>query len=164
MSASLAGVSLRVSKAFVEATPKATKVLNADNLRLWAEMGRKLAMANADAGIKFFSEGVSKFKKIPTKSRSLVFQICQRQLLLSSSIALETYEFIPELAGEIDDDELFTEILGVAGEVANRSAKHSADFLRNTPKVAEAVRNNREMQKLFWIWLPICFANGRDDC
>jgi hypothetical protein len=50
MSASLAGVSLRVSRAFVEATPDATRVLNAENLRAWAEMGRKLAMANVDAG------------------------------------------------------------------------------------------------------------------
>jgi nitric oxide reductase NorD protein len=147
MSASLAGVSLRVSKAFVEATPKATKVLNADNLRLWAEMGRKLAMANADAGVKFFADGVSEFKKVPLKARSLVFQICTRQLILSSSIALETFEAIPELAKQVDNDELFTDILTVANEVANRSAKHSADFLSSTPKVAEHLKRDKKIQK-----------------
>jgi nitric oxide reductase NorD protein len=147
MSASLAGVSLRVSKAFVEATPKATKVLNAENLRLWAEMGRKLAMANADAGVKFFTDGVSAFKNVPPKARSLVFQICTRQLILSSSIALETFEAIPTLAKEVGDDELFTEILKVANDVANRSAKHSADFLRHTPKVAAVIKNDKKTQK-----------------
>ena len=147
MSASLAGVSLRVSKAFVEATPKATKVLNADNLRLWAEMGRKLAMANADAGVKFFTDGVSAFKNVPPKARSLVFQICTRQLILSSSIALETFEAIPDLAKKVSDDELFTEILTVANEVANRSAKHSADFLRHTPKVAAVIKSDKKVQK-----------------
>jgi nitric oxide reductase activation protein len=147
MSASLAGVSLRVSRAFVEATPKATKVLNADNLRLWAEMGRKLAMANADAGVKFFTDGVSEFKKVPPKARSLVFQICTRQLILSSSIALETFEAIPNLAKEVGNDEFFTEILTVANEVANRSAKHSADFLKATPKVAEHLKKDKKIQK-----------------
>ena len=54
MSATLAGVSLRVSREFVEAVPTAARVLSADDLRSWAEMGRRLAMGNADLGAKFF--------------------------------------------------------------------------------------------------------------
>jgi len=98
MSASLAGVSLRVSREFVEAVPKAAKILSADDLRNWAEMGRRLGMGNADAGAKFFSDGVDGFKAVPENARSIVFQICIRQLVLSSSIALETFELIPRLA------------------------------------------------------------------
>src|SRR4028119_169528 len=56
MSAALAGVSLRVSREFVEAVPKAAKILSAEDIRNWAEMGRRLAMANADLGAKFFIE------------------------------------------------------------------------------------------------------------
>ncbi|HEX8286708.1 MAG TPA: VWA domain-containing protein [Pyrinomonadaceae bacterium] len=140
MSASLAGVSLRVSREFVEAVPKAAKILSAEDLRNWAEMGRRLAMGNADLGAKFFSEGVGGLKTIPEKARSTVFQICTRQLVLSSSIALETYELVPRLAKEIKDDELLTEILQLASEIANRSAKHSADFLQKTPQVAAALK------------------------
>src|SRR5258708_4061665 len=62
-SASLAGVSLRVSREFVEAVPKASKILNAEDLRSWAEMGRKMAMVDTEAGIKFFSYGVADFRK-----------------------------------------------------------------------------------------------------
>jgi nitric oxide reductase NorD protein len=138
-SASLAGVSLRVSREFVEAVPKAARVLSADDLRHWAEMGRRLAMGNADTGAKFFSAGVGNLKSVPEPARPLVFQICTRQLVLSSSIALETFELIPRLAKEIKDDGLFSEILKLAAEIANRSAKHSSDFLQKTPQVAASL-------------------------
>ena len=140
MSASLAGVSLRVSREFVEAVPKAAKILSADDIKNWAEMGRRLAMANADLGAKFFVDGATELKRIPEKARPLVFQICTRQLVLSSSIALETFNLIPTLAKEIGDDKLFTDILQLAAEIANRSAKHSADFLQKTPQVAAALK------------------------
>ena len=140
MSAALAGVSLRVSREFVEAVPKAAKILSADDIRNWAEMGRRLAMGNADLGAKFFADGAGELKKVPEKARPLVFQICTRQLVLSSSIALETFQLIPTLAKEIGDENLFADILKLASEIANRSAKHSTDFLNKTPKVAESLR------------------------
>ena len=58
MSASLAGVSLRVSREFVEAVPAAAEILSADDLRNWAEVGRRLAMGNAGTGAAFFAAGV----------------------------------------------------------------------------------------------------------
>ncbi len=140
MSASLAGVSLRVSREFVEAVPKAARILSADDLRNWAEMGRRLAMGNSDLGAKFFAAGVGDLRFVPESARSLVFQICTRQLVLSSSIALETFKLIPRLAKEVKDGELFSEILQLASEIANRSAKHSADFLQKTPEVAAGLK------------------------
>jgi nitric oxide reductase NorD protein len=140
-SASLAGVSLRVSREFVEAVPKAARILSADDLRHWAEMGRRLAMGNADLGARFFSEGVEGLKLVPEKARPLIFQICTRQLILSSSIALETFELIPRLAKEMKDDELLSAFLKLAAEIANRSAKHSADFLQKSPQVCAALKN-----------------------
>jgi hypothetical protein len=137
-SASLAGVSLRVSREFVEAVPRAARVLSADDLRNWAELGRRLAMGNADSGANFFARGVKDLKSVPEPARPLVFQICMRQLVLSSSIALETFDLVPRLAAEIKDDALFADILKLASEIANRSAKHSADFLQKTPAVAAA--------------------------
>ena len=47
ISAALAGVSLRVSREFVEAVPKAANILSADDLRNWGEFGRRLAMGSA---------------------------------------------------------------------------------------------------------------------
>lgn len=139
-SAALAGVSLRVSREFVEAVPKAAKILSADDIRNWVEMGRRLAMGDAETGTKFFASGVTELEVIPEPARSSVFQICTRQLVLSSSIALESFKLIPKLAANIHDDELLSEILRLAGDVAARSAKHSSDFLHKTPAVAAALR------------------------
>jgi nitric oxide reductase activation protein len=161
-SASLAGVSLRVSREFVEAVPKAARVLSADDLRNWAEMGRRLAMGNAELGANFFAAGVKDLKLVPERARPLVFQICTRQLVLSSSISLETFELIPRLAREIKDDELLTEILQLASEIANRSAKHSSDFLQKTSQVAKSLEKfgdeKREVSKSV-VALASHFAN-----
>jgi hypothetical protein len=141
MSAALAGVSLRVSREFVEAVPRASEILSADDMRLWAEMGRRLAMGNAETGAVFFAGGVEDLLLVPETSRSRVFQICTRQLVLSSSVSLETFKMIPALAAEVSDHRFFADVLDLAAEIANRSAKHSSDFLKNTPAVAAAIRS-----------------------
>ena len=139
VSAALAGVSLKASREFVAAVPAAADVLSAEDIRLWGELGRRLAMGSADVGSKFFSEGVEPLSAVPEAARPLVFQICTRQLVLSSSIALETYHSIPELGVKVGDDELLTDVLKLALDIANRSAKHSAEFIQKTPPVAEAL-------------------------
>ncbi len=136
VSAALAGVSLRVSREFVEAVPVAGKTLSADDLRRWGELGRRLAMGNAETGTRFFAAGVKDIKRLPEKARPLLFDICTRQLVLSSSIALGTFKLIPEIAKSIDDDDLLLGILDLANEIATRSARHSSEFLENTPAVA----------------------------
>jgi hypothetical protein len=81
---------------------------------------------------------------------------------LSSSIALETFNLIPVLAKEIGDDGLFTDILQLASEIANRSAKHSADFLQKTPQVAAALKrfgNDKSTVAKSVIALASRFAN-----
>src|SRR5258708_37804347 len=122
ISAALAGVSLRVSREFVEAVPKAAKILSADDLRHWGELGRRLAMGNADTGTTFFADGVASLKQVPEVARAAVFQICTRQLVLSSSISLETFKLVPKIASDIDDEKLLTDVLNLAVEIAQRSA------------------------------------------
>lgn len=138
-SAALAGVSLPVSREFVAAVPKAAKVLSADDLRHWGEFGRRLAMGSADTAVKFFADGVTGLKHLPEHTRSAVFQICTRQLVLSSSIALETFHLVPVIAKQIKDEKLLTDVLNLTVEIAQRSAKHSAEFLEHTPAVADAL-------------------------
>src|SRR5437879_10708693 len=80
ISAALAGVSLRVSREFVEAVPKAAKILSAEDLRHWGELGRRLAMGNADTGARCFADGVASLKHVPEAGRAAVFQSCTCQL------------------------------------------------------------------------------------
>lgn len=139
ISAALAAVSLRVSREFVEAVPSASKILSADDLRLWGEFGRRLAMGDAETGVKFFQSGVAGLRDVPDDARNAVFQLCTRQLVLSSSIALTSFDQIPQIAAEIDDKKLLSEVLNLAYDIAQRSAKHSAEFLEHTPAVAKAL-------------------------
>ena len=139
MSASLAAVSLKVSRAFVNAVPEAATAFTADDLRLWAEFGRRLAMGSADSGVKFFQRDVSVLAGVPAAARSDVFQICIRQLVLSSSTALATYDAIPAIAADITDEEFLVRVLKLAADIAQRSAKHSAEFVEKMPAVAKAL-------------------------
>lgn len=146
-SAALAGISLRASRAFVEAVPKAAKVLSAENMRSWGEIGRRIAMGSADAGVAFFVEGLEDLTAVPKNARGYVFQIVNRQLILSSSIALETLRSMGKLASHVGDDELFSDILKLTVEIAGRSAKHSADFLKHTSSVADSLNTFADDKK-----------------
>jgi hypothetical protein len=139
VSAALAGVSLKVSREFVEAVPSAAKILSADDLRQWGELGRRLAMGSSEIGVKFFASGVGGLKRVPPNARAAVFNISTRQLVLSSSTALESFALIPKIAAEVKDKKLLADILSLAAEIAERSAKHSADFLAHTPATARAI-------------------------
>ncbi|MBC7796143.1 MAG: hypothetical protein H7Z37_04630, partial [Pyrinomonadaceae bacterium] len=141
IAANLAGVSLRASKEFLQAAGGAADVLSPDDLRSWGELGRKLAMTNADTGVKYFADGVENFREIPEQSRTLVFQVCLRQLVLSSAVAVETFHLAPEIAASVKDEDSLNKIFGVAAEIAKRSAKHSADFLKNTVKLVAAIES-----------------------
>lgn len=136
-SANIAGVSWRASVEFLRAVPDAANVLEAEDLRAWGEMGRRLAMGDAETAITFFNEGVGSLETIPLTARPLVFQICTRQMSLSSSIAISTFQLAPALAQQIKDEKLLTEVFKIASDISHRSAKHSADFLESAPKVLE---------------------------
>ncbi|HEU4596474.1 MAG TPA: VWA domain-containing protein [Pyrinomonadaceae bacterium] len=139
VSAGLAGVSLRVGVDFLRAVPEAARVLDAEELRAWGEMGRRLAMADAETGAGFFAAGVEELREVPRGARRLLFEVCGRQLSLSTSVALETYKSAPELARGVGDEALLGAVFEVALEVARRSARHSADFLAATPGVFESL-------------------------
>lgn len=147
ITASLASVSLRVSREFVEGVIAASKVFSPEQIRLWAEIGKKLTMSNPDLGASFFSQEIQHFSSVPEEARTFALQICLRQQILSSNIALETFRQIPELAKEVQSKEFFTKILQVANEVAQRSAKHSADLLKATPKLVKVIESFDNKQK-----------------
>jgi nitric oxide reductase NorD protein len=146
-SASIAGVSLRASIEFLRAAGEASRILEATELRAWGEMGRRLAMGDVETSISFFNEGAHDLENVPSEARPLIFQVCSRQMTLSSSVALDTFKSAPALSRFITDAELLRSILEVAAEISKRSAKHSADFLKATPRVARRVRDFQEDER-----------------
>lgn len=138
-SAALAGVSLRVSREFVEAIPAAAKILSADDIRSWGELGRRLAMGKADTGAAFFASGVDGLRTLTPKARASTFDLCSRQLVLSSSTALDTFNRIPQIAERLANDALLERALALAVEIATRSAKHSHEFILASESVIDAL-------------------------
>ena len=127
-SAAIAGVSLRASIEFLRAVPAAAEILQPAELRSWGDIGRRLAMSDAETAISFFTAGVSDLKDLPQSVHPQLFHLCSRQITLSTSIAIETFQRIPTLVVSIADADSLGPILEVAAEIARRSAKHSADF------------------------------------
>ena len=142
-SAAIASISLRVGIEFLRAAPAAAEVLEAGELRSWGDLGRRLALGDAENAITFFAEGVAELKDIPAQVHPLAFQLCARQITLSSQIAIETFRNLPALANTISDRIQLATLIEVASEIARRSAKHSAEFLKQTPEVLERLRRIR---------------------
>ncbi|HZT61025.1 MAG TPA: VWA domain-containing protein [Pyrinomonadaceae bacterium] len=134
--AGLASVSLRAGVDFLRVVPEAAQVLDAEELRAWGEMGRRLTMADVETGSAFITSGVGRLGEVPRGTRLPLLQVCARQLTLSTSVALETYRKAGEVARAVGDEELLRRVFEVALEIARRSAKHSADFIAATPAVA----------------------------
>src|SRR5437879_11647465 len=62
-SAAIAGVSLRASIEFLRAVPNASRVLEPPELRAWGELGRRVTMADVEAGVSFFIAGTGEFSE-----------------------------------------------------------------------------------------------------
>jgi hypothetical protein len=137
--AAIAAISLRAGIEFLRAVPAAAEVLEAAELRSWGDLGRRLALGDAENAITFFAAGVAELKDLPANIHPLVFQLCSRQITLSSQIAIETFRNLPALANTISDPIQLAALIDVASEIARRSAKHSAEFLKQTPAVLEGL-------------------------
>ncbi len=139
--AAIAGVSLRAGIEFLRAAPDAAKVIRPAELRSWGEMGRRLAMSDVETAITFFKTGVADLENLDAESRTVLFQLCLRQMSLANSVAYETFKSVPALASRFADQSLTFSILEVASEIARRSARHSAEFLNASPTVAQALHD-----------------------
>jgi nitric oxide reductase NorD protein len=148
--AAIAGISLRAGIEFLRSAPDAARTIDAEELRAWGELGRRLAMSDVETAITFFTAGVTELQPLSSEARASLFQLCSRQLGLSTAIAVDTFRNAPALANSISDANLLTAVFEVASDIARRSARHSADFLNKTPEVLkrlEALQTPGVLQK-----------------
>jgi len=145
-SAAIAGVSLRAGIEYLRAVPNAAEILQPAELRAWGEMGRRLAMGDMETAISFLTEGVSSLKDVPESVRPSLFELCSRQITLSSTIAIATLRNAAALAESVRSAETLKTIFEVAAEISRRSAKHSAEFLNRTPEVLSALGRFRSSE------------------
>ena len=145
ISAAIAAISLRASIEFLRVAGDAAKVLEAAELRAWGEIGRRLTMADVEAGVTFFATGIGDFATVPPAVRPFILQVCSRQMILSAAAAAHTFKEAPLVFDEVRDERLLRAIYEIAGAIARRSAKHSAEFLNATPSVFDALRRTHQI-------------------
>jgi nitric oxide reductase NorD protein len=138
--AAIAGVSLRASIEYLRAAPEAARILEAQELRAWGELGRRLALGDIETAVSFFISRVNDLGELPPELRPLIFQLCLRQITLSSAVATETFRSAPALAKSVNDPAILQKVFEIAAEISRRSAKHSAEFLKATPAVVAALQ------------------------
>ncbi|HEY6244348.1 MAG TPA: hypothetical protein VIX17_10390, partial [Pyrinomonadaceae bacterium] len=139
-SAAIASISLRAAVEFLRAAPLAAQVFKATDLKLWGELGRRLAMGDYDAAANFFAEGVVRYEHVPRTLHGEILELSVRQMTLSTAVGKETFTILPAIVAEINDESFFKSILSIASEIARRSAKHSSDFLKNSADVSAALK------------------------
>jgi nitric oxide reductase NorD protein len=161
--ATIAGISLRAAIEFLRAAPGVADVLDVAELRSWGEMGRRLAMADVETAISFFLSGVNDLNEVPRAAHPLLFQLCTRQMILSTSNATDTLRRAAPLSESVNDTPTLVSVLEIAGEIARRSAKHSTDFLTSTPDVLAALKkfpNPEVKQSAFELAAAFAFRAG----
>ncbi len=150
--AASASINWRLGVEFLRAAPEAALVLDAETLRQWSEIGKRLSVTDIERGAEFYARGVRDLCNVPERVRPMVFEVSARQMRLSANIAAETIHGAGEIARAAQkfDAEIFEAWLAgvyeIALEISRRSAKHSADFLQATVETSNCVGNTENNQ------------------
>lgn len=145
-SAAIASISLRAGIEFLRGVPAASQVLSSNELKSWGELGRRLAMGDYDAAVSFFNDGVEHYRRVPRSLHHEIFQLCVRQMTLSTSVGRETFQLAPTFVAEVADESLFKSVLEISMEISRRSAKHSSEFLKKSGEVSDALKQFSDKQ------------------
>ncbi|HKX26099.1 MAG TPA: VWA domain-containing protein [Blastocatellia bacterium] len=139
--ASLVSVSPKVAVDFFKSVPEVAKLLENDDLRAWAELGRRIALNSAEEASDFFRYSIEVLEALPGPLRSLVIALCSKQIVLSPAAALTTFRNSPRTARSMGDERSAARMFEIAVEVAHRSVKHSTEVLVAAPQALAALRH-----------------------
>ena len=136
----IGAVSLRAALELLRAAPDVAPLLSLDDLRLWGEIGQRLASTNPEVAVEYFASSHATLDSLPPAKRALVLQFVARQAVLSNRTALESFHIAPTVVEAIDDARLASEVLTICLELARHSVKHSGEMLRAAPVVVGHLR------------------------
>jgi hypothetical protein len=137
--ASLAGISLKAAIEFFKAAPEVARLLENGDLKAWAELGRRVALNNAEEAIEFFRSSADTLGEVAAPLRPLLVALCSKQIVLSPAAALATFRAAPRAAATLGDERSAVKLFNIAVEVAHRSVKHSTEVLAAAPQALSAL-------------------------
>jgi nitric oxide reductase NorD protein len=139
--ASLISVSPKVAMDFFKSVQEVSQLLENDDLRAWAEMGRKVALSSAEEAGDFFRFSSEVLTALPESLRSLLIALCSKQIVLSPTAALATFRNAPRMVASLGEERSASRLFKIAVEVAHRSVKHSTEVLTAAPQALKALRS-----------------------
>jgi nitric oxide reductase NorD protein len=139
--ASLISVSPKVAMDFFKSVQEVSQLLDNDDLRAWAEMGRKVALNSAEEAGDFFRFSNEVLAALPESLRSLLIALCSKQIVLSPTAALATFRNAPRMVASLGEERSASRLFKIAVEVAHRSVKHSTEVLTAAPHALKALRS-----------------------
>ncbi|HWX43574.1 MAG TPA: hypothetical protein VN345_20715, partial [Blastocatellia bacterium] len=137
----LAGTSLRAAIEFLKAAPEVSRVIEAGDMRVWGDTGRRLSATSADTAAEFFQVSAGVLQSTPESMRSPVLRLASKQAALSASTAVECFKTMPSVIASIGDQADAAQVLNICLELARHSVKHSYDLFRLAPSVISHLTN-----------------------
>ncbi|MGH9934777.1 MAG: hypothetical protein ACREAM_00945, partial [Blastocatellia bacterium] len=139
--ASLVSVSPKVAMDFFKSVQEVSHLVDNGDLRAWAEMGRKIALNNAEEAGDFFRYSNEVLAPLPESLRTLLIALCSKQIVLSPAAALATFRTAPRTVASLGEERFASRLFKIAVEVAHRSVKHSTEVLSAAPQALKALRS-----------------------
>jgi nitric oxide reductase NorD protein len=140
----LAATNLRTAVEMLKAAPEVSRLIEASDLRVWGEAGKRLCATSPDTAIAFFQSSNDTLEAIPEIMRSPVLRLVNKQAALSANTAAECFKSAPDVISTINDPENVAQILTICLELARHSVKHSNDLFLAAPQVISQIEASGE--------------------
>lgn len=135
----LAATNLRAAVEMLKAAPEVSRLIEASDIRVWGEIGKRLSATSAESAMGFFQSSASILEPIPEDMRSPVLRLVNKQAALSANTAIETFKSAPGIIAAFTDHENVAQILTICLELARHSVRHSSDLLLAAPQVISQI-------------------------
>jgi hypothetical protein len=135
----LAGANLRAGVEMLKAAPEVSRLIEAGDIRVWGEAGKRLSATNAESAVGFFQTSAAILGAIPEDMRSPVLRLVNKQAALSANTAIECFKSAPTVINTVKDHDDIAQILTICLELARHSVKHSNDLFLTAPQVISQI-------------------------
>ena len=132
---SIASVNLKAAVEMLRAVPEVSQLIDAADVRVWGEVGKRLAATSVDCATSFFQSSSETLSSLPSESRSSVLRLVNKQSALSANTALASFRSSPGILLAMGAGETARQVLAICLELARHSVKHSNDLLASAPRV-----------------------------
>ncbi|HEX5731413.1 MAG TPA: VWA domain-containing protein [Blastocatellia bacterium] len=137
ISVALAATNLRAAVEMLRAAPEVSRLIDAGDLRIWGEIGKRLAATSVETAINFFQSSAAILDSVIEDMRSPVLRLVNKQAALSANTAVESFKAAPGIIKSIGDHDTVAQVLTICLELARHSVKHSNDLFMAAPGVIE---------------------------